>query len=137
MLPNIYQWILLLSVGGFVVSFHIYHKKRKEEPLTCIIGEDCEKVVRSKYSSLLLGIPNEVLGMLYYGVVTLLAAALLYGASTIFSFSLATVLYILACAAVLFSLILTLIQIFLLKEYCEYCLLSAAISLAIFILELF
>ena len=128
-------WVLLLALSGFILSWYIYYKKRRNEKLVCIVGEDCDKVVHSKYSAT-LGIPNEVLGMLYYGLVVILSGAIVLGINTIASLPLLTILAVIGGIAALFSAILILIQAFILKEWCEYCLASAAISIFIFIVEL-
>lgn len=126
-------WILISSGIGFCLSYYIYHKKERNEKLVCVIGDDCDKVVRSKYSAL-LGVDNEGLGMFYYGLVAVTAVALLaVPGSTV------TLLPLLATAgglAALLSVILIFIQAFVIKEWCEYCIVSAGLSLFIFIIEL-
>ena len=61
--------ILLLAFIGIYLSFFIFRKKYKKEKLVCYLGEDCNKVIYSKYSRLLFNIPNEILGILYYSLV--------------------------------------------------------------------
>lgn len=128
-------WVLLLAISGFVVSWYIYYKKKGNKKLVCIIGEDCDKVVRSKYGSL-LGVSNEVLGMGYYGLVAVLSGIALTGTGTILSFPLFTFLLIIGGGAALFSIVLLFIQAFILKELCEYCIVSAVASIIIFVVEL-
>ncbi len=128
-------WVLPLAISGFAVSWYIYYKKKRNEKLVCIIGEDCDKVVRSKYGSL-LGVSNEVLGMGYYGLVAVLSGIILTGTGTILSFPLFTFLLIIGGGAALFSIVLLFIQSFILEELCEYCIVSAAASIIIFVVEL-
>lgn len=127
--------ILTLSLAGFLLSLYISRKKAKGEKLVCLIGDDCDKVVRSRYSSV-LGVSNETLGMLYYGAVAGTATLPLLGISTVFSIPITILLIITGGLAAIFSGALILIQTLILKEWCEYCLASAGISIAIFILEI-
>ncbi len=127
-------WILILAIAGFLVSGFIYYKKSRKEKLVCVIGEDCDKVIRSKYG-VTFGIDNTILGMLYYVAVAVGAVLLLSGIAVVLGFSVLDVLIVAGLFAALFSLYLAFIQIFIIKEYCEYCLTSAAITIAIFLVE--
>ncbi|MEX1064312.1 MAG: vitamin K epoxide reductase family protein [Candidatus Paceibacterota bacterium] len=127
-------WILPLSIAGLIVSWHIFHKKRSGQKLVCVIGEDCDKVIHSKYSKT-LGISNEIIGILYYGLVASLTVISVIGLTMIGPVSLSLFLVIIAGAAAVFSLILIFIQAFVLREWCEYCLVSAGISIVIFVIE--
>src|SRR3989338_212050 len=62
--------IFILAASGFLIAHHIFQKKRMAEYLVCPIKFDCNTVVNSDYSRF-LGIPVEILGMFYYGVVAL------------------------------------------------------------------
>lgn len=100
--------------------------------MVCYVGKDCDTVIHSEYSEF-FGLPVEVLGMLYYA-----AIAISYG---VFSFypefrSEPVIFWVLAltAAAFLFSLYLTFIQAVVIKEWCEWCLTSAAICTGIFLL---
>jgi len=127
-------WILPLAIGGLAVSWLIYHKKNKNEKLVCIIGKDCDTVIHSQYSKT-LGIPNEILGILYYALVVALAILSYIGLEMIGPVPLPFFLLIIAGAAAIFSIVLIFIQAFVLKEWCEYCLVSATISIVIFVIE--
>lgn len=115
--------IMLFAVGGLLVSSYIYYKKRRHEKLVCLLRKDCDEVVRSRYSALLFGIPNEVLGMMYFGFVAV--------ASVFLQLSLAVT--VLGGIAAAFSLVLVFIQLAVIRRSCTYCLISAAISIIIFI----
>ena len=69
-------YLLVLSVVGFVVSFYIFYSKKYDKPLHCMIGQDCDAVVKSKYGKT-FGIENTVPGMLYYVLIFAYGAALL------------------------------------------------------------
>jgi uncharacterized membrane protein len=101
-----------------------------------MIGKDCDKVVRSAYSNI-LGLPNEWWGMVYYGGYALFLLGLGAGGGIrLISPSVFRVIEQLAFfasgLAAVFSLFLIFVQAFLLREWCEYCLLSAGISIVIF-----
>ena len=127
----------MLALGGFLISFYIYEKNKKSEKLICFIGNDCDRVIKSEYSTILLGIPNEILGMFYYGIVVLFETVILLGVVSFSGFQLIATLFVISAGAAFYSVILTFIQVFIIKEYCEYCFLSSAISISIFVFALF
>ena len=126
---------MLAAIAGFSLSYYMYRKKRRKEHMVCPLDSDCEAVTSSPYSRF-FGIPLELLGMVYYGIIILSYGSLLavpgYG-SIAFSFGLLSV----STLAALFSGYLTSIQAFTLKEWCTWCLSSAALSTVIFISTLF
>ncbi len=127
-----YIFIIFLGFAGFLLALYIWHKKSSREAMVCPLRMDCNKVVESEYSKF-LGIPVEWLGMAYYAFVALgygARATLLH--SVIFGY----VLFFAAAMAMLFSLYLTFIQIFALKQFCSWCLVSAFLCLSIFLLSL-
>lgn len=128
-----YAFIILAALGGFGVSFYIFYIKKNKGVLVCPTGSDCNAVVKSRYSKF-LGVPLEYLGMAYY-----LIAASLY-ITFIFAPALLTILLPFAIGltafAFLFSLYLIFVQAFLLKQWCIWCLLSAGLSIIIFIAAL-
>tara|TARA_Y100000310_G_scaffold97577_1_gene95221 strand:+ start:6980 stop:7360 length:381 start_codon:yes stop_codon:yes gene_type:complete len=124
---NVY--LIILSLIGFIVSFYIWNKKRKKETLVCLIGQrTCDEVIHSKYSKT-FGIPNEVGGMLYYVVVLIISV---FSLSNLNSF-----LLVISGIAALASLYLTFIQLFKLKNFCEYCLVTALVNILIFLVIYF
>ncbi len=129
-----YPWILLMSLAGLILCAYIYSKHKVGEKLVCPIGAKCDLVMESKYS-LILGIMRlETLGMFYYGALSVFYGSILfmpYAGAIVFVFpfvKLAT------AGAALFSLFLIGIQAFVLKQWCSWCLMSAALSFGIFIL---
>ena len=110
--------------SGYLVWQH-YHKK----PLVCPLDHKCDVVTESKWSHIFI-VRNEVLGLLFY--ISLAIGILLF----MFLPELQVVLFLLLLATmggVLFSLLLTFIQIFMIKDYCFYCLISALLSLLLFL----
>lgn len=128
--------IFILAVCGFFVAKHIHkHKKENEEPLVCPIQFDCATVVHSDYSKL-LGISLEIFGMVYYALVAIAYAVLIFHPFAMPSYLLGA-LILTSSVAFLFSLYLIGIQAFVLKKGCSWCLVSAAICLFIFLITVF
>ena len=128
--------ILPFSLIGFLVSWYIYYKKNHtKEKLVCHIGNDCEKVVNSNYSKV-LGIPLEVLGVAYYLFLSLMVIATHLGSFTLFGFMIFDLILVASTGAFVFSVFLIYIQAFVIRDWCEYCLISATMSVAIFLIEI-
>ncbi|MBI2650646.1 vitamin K epoxide reductase family protein [Candidatus Woesearchaeota archaeon] len=129
-------YLIMLSLIGFAVSFYIYYSKKYDKPMHCVIGENCDAVVKSKYGKT-FGIENTVPGMLYYAVILIYGVALFSNRNI---FKLDTVYYsvvIASIASVLFAVYLTSVQAFVLKKWCEYCIVSSIASLLILLVLLF
>lgn len=122
--------IILVSLAGLLLSFYIFEKKRKKEVMVCLLNADCETVVHSDYSKF-LGMRVEILGIIYYSLILLCysISALLPGILRP-GFSLA--LLSITTTAFLFSIYLTFIQAFALREWCSWCLTSAIFCTVIF-----
>ena len=128
-----YVLIIFLGFGGFLIAMYIRHHKRNvQEALICPLKANCDTVIHSDYSKF-FGIPVETLGMFYYGFI-----AISYGVIVIFPGLEAPVvvsgLMFASVCAFAFSIYLTLIQAFAIKNWCTWCLFSAGICVIIFIL---
>jgi len=125
--------LIVFSILGFAVSFHIWNKVHKQkEKLVCVIGDGgCDKVVKSKYGHI-FGVDNTIMGMAYYSFV--LGLALLY----IFYPSLFAISYVAIFeksttgVSAAMSFVLTFIQFKVLKQFCEYCTIANLLNIAIF-----
>ena len=122
--------LIILSLIGIVISFYLYNSKKKHRKIVCVIGKDCNKVIKSRYSRT-LGVQNEILGILYYMIVILSLVLVNMG------FPLGVFLIVVSIVAFLFSLMLTCIQLFILREFCEYCLAVFLINLIIMLVIIF
>lgn len=125
-----YFIVIAAACAGFFIALHIRRKKQAEERFVCPIGFDCDAVVRSKYSRI-MGVPVETGGMFYYALIAV-AYALFYVTPAFLSPALSLAVLITSSSAVLFSLYLTGVQMFALKEWCTWCLASAAMCAIIF-----
>ena len=125
--------IFVLGLCGFAVARHIYkHKNNNKNPLVCPIRFDCHTVIHSDYSRL-FGVPVEILGMIYYGLVSLSYFFFVF-MPQIMPVILINFMIAVSSIAFLFSLYLIAVQIFILKKGCSWCIVSAFICLLIFIL---
>ena len=125
-----YFIIIAAGIAGFFISLHIHRKKRAEERIVCPIGFDCDAVVHSKYSRF-FGVPLEVGGMLYYACIAF-GYAVLFALPDLFPAAVPSVALAVSGIAILFSIYLTGIQMFALKEWCTWCLASTVLSATIF-----
>ncbi len=125
-------FVALFAGTGFMLALYIYRTKRNATPLVCPLEGNCEQVVHSDYSKL-LGIPVEILGLLYYGIMVVLYVCFAFFPLVLPIFASYAVLG-LTITAFLFSVYLTAIQALVLKQWCTWCLFSAGICTIIFIL---
>lgn len=123
--------VLFVSVAGTLLTFYIWARKRRGEKLICLLGDNCNEVVYSQYS-VTLGIKNEVLGLAYYAFIAFAASVFLVMPERVDSWMQVGLLLVTGCAAA-FSLYLTAIQGFVIRKWCEWCLISTLLSLLIFI----
>lgn len=127
----------LVALLGFVNAAYLLLKKLGKKKLVCFIGGDCDRVVKSKYGYV-GNIPNEVFGIAYYffviGVFFWLG---LGGSQEILGFSAKFLLFMASLLAAGASAYLVFVQARKLKEWCEYCLLSAGINFALFFVAFF
>jgi len=126
--------IFLLATLGFFVAKYIRDHKTKQTAMVCPIGLDCHGVVHSDYSKF-LGIPVELAGMIYYGFVALAYVIFFFAPRAIF-IELSLYITIISFLAFLFSVYLIIVQIFILKKGCSWCIVSAVICALISFLTL-
>ncbi|HVQ77362.1 MAG TPA: vitamin K epoxide reductase family protein [Candidatus Binatia bacterium] len=116
--------VAALALAGLVVAAYLTWLKLTGNPAVfCGPGSGCDIVQASQYGTL-LRVPTALWGGLFYVAVAGLALAGLSARRWLLAF-------LLAAAGAGFSLYLTAISIFVLGTTCLYCLLSAAISLAL------
>ncbi|MDP3996592.1 MAG: vitamin K epoxide reductase family protein [bacterium] len=123
--------VIIAALCGFFLAIHIYNEKRKRPVFTCPLDFDCNTVVKSDYSTL-LKISVEVWGMAYYFLI-LSTYSLLTVYPSIMPEGLSMAVLVLTVVAFAFSIYLTAIQAFVLKQWCSWCLISASLCTIIFI----
>ncbi|MBF8250117.1 MAG: Vitamin epoxide reductase [Candidatus Levybacteria bacterium] len=116
-------FLLFLSLAGFFDSSYltILHYKNIIPP--CSITYGCEKVLTSQFATI-LDVPISIFGSFFFLTLIFL---LLLGWIKYFK--------LLILAGVLVAVVLLYIQAFVLRAYCQYCLLVEAIIFAMFILS--
>jgi uncharacterized membrane protein len=108
--------LTILAVVGLLDSWYIFYKKQKNEKLVCLVGQDCNEVVNSKYSHI-YGIPNEVLGIIFYLSVLGIVGLVALGITEFHGISLMAVIHLIAFFALLISIFLTAIQALVLNAW--------------------
>lgn len=129
-----YASIAVAAFAGFCISLNIFDTKRKGKQLVCPTGSDCNAVVTSRYSKF-FGISLEYWGMAYFAVMTIAYTALIF-AYDAFTMPVIVAIIIASIAAGFFSIYLLFVQAFLLKKWCIWCILTAFLSLSIFVFSL-
>src|SRR3989338_6852915 len=128
-----YVIIIFLGFGGFLIASYIrHHKKNVKEALVCPLKANCDSVIHSDYSRF-MGMPVENLGMVYYVLIAVGYGLLIIFPSLELPIIASGLMFASICAFV-FSIYLTLIQAFALKNWCTWCLISATIWATIFAL---
>lgn len=131
-LPSWMLWsFFVLSFLGFLDTTYLTLIHYTGIPVACSDGGTCERVLSSSYSTL-FGIPLALFGMLYYAAMMLL----LIGFWDTHSHWMLQAALLLPIGGFIASLALIGIQAFLLRAFCLYCVLSAGITTALFLLSL-
>lgn len=123
--------IAFLAFIGMVDALYL-SIKRNAGPVPCHITRGCEDVLTSKYSEL-AGIPLSWFGLAFYITVFSLAVVTFFEESKGLSVTALRTIFYLSGVGLIISAMLVGIQAFILKAFCEYCLLSAALVLTIFL----
>ena len=126
--------ISLLGVCGFMVAKYIRYHKVTGNLLVCPVKFDCNTVVNSDYSKF-FGIPVEILGMIYYGLIFFSYLFFIFLSNALPGILIGFMI-IVSHIALLFSFYLIFVQIFILRKGCSWCFFSAIISTCIFILTI-
>lgn len=126
-------FIGLIACGvGLGISLYLLIKKYKNQKLACPRNNPCDSVTHSSFAKT-LGIPNEVLGILYFLAVAFLLVNILLTGGTAWSLY---VLFFIVIFGGLFSAYLVGLQAFIIKSWCIWCL-GVAFSNLILIVSLF
>ena len=124
--------IALLAFIGMVDALYL-SIKRNAGPIPCHVTRGCTDVLTSKYSEI-AGVPLSWFGLGFYVLILSLAVFKVFEDPKHPLDRPGGWIFYLAGAALVVSALLVGIQAFILKAFCEYCLLSAALVLTIFLL---
>ena len=114
--------IFTLSALGISETVYLIKKRLSLQKPICIVGDDCTKVLESKWSRVFF-IPNDVLGLLFYITASLINAFLVIEVGHT-PFWQAAINLLIAVGSVL-SLFFTYLQFKIIKAWCFWCLMSA------------
>lgn len=121
--------IIILSLIGFAVSVYLATAHYLGYTPPCTVTKGCEEVLSSKYA-FLFGLPLSVWGIAFYtGVI---GASLLANHYAVWKKLLTTYLGIGTVMAVIFLVI----QFFVLKKVCQYCLTVDVLTILLFLWDL-
>lgn len=120
---------MLASIAGFCIALYIYWKQQAKKPLMCPRKAPCETVISSPQATT-FGFSNTILGMVYYFVMFfLLLCIYIGGASKILQVH----MLLLSAGGFVFSAYLVQVQKVIIKQWCVWCLGSAAMATTLFI----
>lgn len=133
--PNgFYAFIIVAALAGLCVAANVWYTKKNNKQLVCPTGSDCNSVINSQFSKF-FGIRLEILGMFYFSFVVVSYLGLIFFPE-FFSGNRLIALAMITIAAALFSCYLLFVQAFILEQWCIWCILTAAMSLTIFLFSL-
>jgi len=127
--------ILVASVIGLLVSAYLTYVKLFQTPIYCTPGlGDCETVNSSGWSTV-FGVPIALLGFLSY--LALLLLTLFRTKGRFLKQYAKTLIFGIGLFGFLYSLYLTGLEFFVIKAFCQWCVISALCMTAIFVASIF
>jgi len=114
--------LFTLAAIGIAETVYLIRKRMAQEEPVCILGEDCQRVLESKYNKI-LGIHNEIFGLAFYIAISFLTAFLVIGIEPMIFWDMSV--KILIALGVVMSIILIYLQWRVIKAWCFWCVLSA------------
>lgn len=116
--------IIVLSIIGLLDSLYLTYKYLYKAPTKCVVfpADWCEIVEKSRQSKT-LGIPNSLMGIMYYLSVLFLSILSLGGQAPFWA------LGIIIIIGFCFSVYFTYVQSVILKAFCIWCVISALDSI--------
>lgn len=125
-----YALAALLSLAGLADALYLTVEHFAGHSVPCSVTGGCEEVLTSSYA-VIAGIPLAALGAAAYFSVFSLATLAIFGYRTA-----GILLRPLVAVMVLMSLWLFYLQAFVIRAFCQFCLLSAAITIGLMIVVL-
>jgi uncharacterized membrane protein len=124
-----YIAIALLSLLGLADSLYLTVEHVTGQSVRCTIVAGCSEVLSSSYATVASGIPLAAVGAAAYFTVFSLATLAIFGYRIA-----GKLLAPLTGLMVLVSLWLIYLQAFVIHAFCQFCLLSAAITIVMFVI---
>ncbi|HEX6716658.1 MAG TPA: vitamin K epoxide reductase family protein [Pyrinomonadaceae bacterium] len=126
-MKKIYGVAALLALFGLADALYLTIEHITGQSVRCTIISGCSEVLSSPYA-VVAGIPLAIIGAAAYFTVFSLATLAIFGYRVA-----ATLLRPLIIAMFFVSVWLIYLQAFVIREFCQYCLLSAAVTLALLV----
>ena len=123
---------VIAAIAGFCIALYIYRKQTEKKPLMCPRKAPCETVITSPQATT-FGISNAVLGILFYFTAFFLLWCLLIGGH---SKLIEIPLLVITAGGFGFSLYLVRVQKNVIKQWCVWCLGSAAMATILFVVAI-
>jgi uncharacterized membrane protein len=118
--------LIILAAVGLTDAGYLTVKHYAKTNVICSLSQGCEKVLNSEYS-VIFGIPVALFGVVFYFVILILAVH--FFARKTYHW----VLNLWAAIGLVSTLYLLILQAFVIKVWCQFCLLSAITSIGIFV----
>lgn len=122
---GLYALASVISLAGLIDALYLTVEHLQGRSVRCAVTTGCSEVLSSSYA-VIGGVPLAAVGAAAYFAVFSLATLVAFGRAR-----LRTLFAITAGAMCATSLWLLYVQAFVLKAFCQYCLLSAALSLTL------
>ena len=120
---NIRILAIVLTIIGIAISYYLFHIKITGGEFTCTLSS-CGIVNNSQYGTI-LGVPVAFLGIIFY--ISMLTLLWLKSNKA---------LLLLATGGLFFSVYLTYIEAFVIHAWCQWCLVSAWLSVSLFAISI-
>jgi uncharacterized membrane protein len=130
LMNKIFYFFPVVALLGFIDAVYLTTKYYSGN-INCSVISGCQEVLSSQYSAI-VGIPLALLGALYY-LFVLIAAMLYIDSQNKWALK---IIFIFPTIGFIFSIWLTYLQAYVIKAFCQYCILSALTSTLLFIMSL-
>ena len=130
-MKKLYVVAALLSLLGLADALYLTIEHITGQSVRCTIVHGCSEVLSSPYA-VVAGIPLAAVGAAAYFTVFSLAILTLFGYPRV-----GRLLTVLVIAMFFVSLWLIYLQAFVIREFCQYCLLSALITTSLLVVTVF
>jgi len=121
----------LVALVGLIDASYLTVEHLSGRSVRCMIVSGCDEVLQSRYATVLGGVPVASLGAMAYFVVFSLATLALFGYA-----GARRLIAPVVAAMFLATLWFVYLQAFVIRAYCVYCLLSAAVTTTLALLTL-
>lgn len=123
--------LIILAVAGIVNTSYLTYKYVMKQPTKCIVFPNkwCDAVMTSKQSKT-FGIPNSLLGLIFYAMILVLSALFIKGLAPFWPIA------VIITIGFGFSVYFTVVQSYILHAFCAWCVISAIDSLIMFMIVL-